>query len=145
MIKTYNFKIEPYDYSVPDGCVGEFRDYRNGFICVNPTPDLECYINYIELLNLHRDKWKSVGYLDLGMMPIAMLPSFLPNSIKEALVNIMNTYNIPCYNMPPVSVMNSVCKLPEDDIWVFKSDVSAVTGIPENQLTLERFLRWCKV
>lgn len=145
MIRTYNFKLEPQDFENVYAVKGEYRDLRNGFICVDPTVDIECYLNYISLLNLNRDKWRSYGYLDLGMMPLVMGPSFMHEHLRNGLVSIMTKYGIPCYDMPPVSNMYASCKLPYDDVWMFKSDVAKVTGISEDKLTLERLIRWCGV
>lgn len=140
MGKTYNFKLEQYDYKCPDSCIGEFKDHRNGFVCINPTVDLDCYINYIELLNLHKDKWQNYGYLDLGMMPLAMGPSFMQSSLVKSLTEIMKACRVKCYSLPPVSLMYSSCKLPVNDIWVFKSDISKMLGIPEDKVTTEKLL-----
>lgn len=141
MIKTYNFKIEEYDYETQ--YKGEQLDRRNGIICINPTADLECYLNYIEFLNLNRDKWKTYGYLDLGMMPLVSEPSFMQGVLANVLVKVAKIYGIPCYMMPSVSLFFDSCKLAEDDIWVFKSDVAKCTKIPEDKLTLERFIKEC--
>ena len=143
MEKTYNFRIENYDYKKVPGCEGEYKDIRNGIVCVAPTFDIECYLNYIEFLNLHRDKWKSFGYLDLGMMPLAMAPSFMQTQIKTPLTEAMRRAKIPVYSMPPVSVMYERSTMPESDIWVFKEDVAKAFGMDKNKVTLERLIRRC--
>lgn len=140
-MKTYNFRTQEYTYSYPPIYKDEFRDGRNGIICVNPSVNIECYINYIDLLNGLTSQWKSAGYLDLGMMPFVMLPSFMPQQMKPALVALASNIGLPCYDMPPVSVMFAACKMPEEDIWVLKSDVAKIMGVPESQVTLGRFLR----
>lgn len=141
MLETYNFKLENYNYEKVPGHEGQHKDLRNGIICIAPTFDLECYLNYIQLLNFHRDKWKSFGYLDLGMMPLAMAPSFMQTSIKPILVKAMKQMEIDCISLPPVSVMYETSRMPEEDIWVFKSDVAEKFGIDKDKVTLERLLR----
>lgn len=141
MIETYNFKTQPYNYVTPYR--GRQLDKRNGIVCIDPTADIECYLNYIEFLNLNRDKWKSYGYLDLGMMPLVSGPSFMQGALIDALVKIATVYEIPCYTMPPISLFFNSCKLAEEDVWVFKADVAKVTGIPADKLTLERFIKEC--
>ena len=141
MLQTYNFKLENYDYKKVPGYEGEFKDIRNGIVCVAPTFDLECYLNYIQLLNLHRDKWKSFGYLDLGMMPLVMAPSFMQTMIKPVLLEAMRELKVDCWLLPPVSVMYESSRMPEEDIWVFKKDVARALNMDEDKVTLERLLR----
>lgn len=141
MLQTYNFKLENYDYKKVPGYEGEFKDIRNGIVCVAPTFDLECYLNYIQLLNLHRDKWKSFGYLDLGMMPLVMAPSFMQTMIKPVLLEAMRELKVDCWPLPPVSVMYESSRMPEEDIWVFKKDVARALNMDEDKVTLERLLR----
>ena len=89
-----------------------YRDERNGIYCYRLGNDyLRTYINYIELLNLHRNDWKNVGYLDLGMMPLVMAPSFMQELLTDSLCKFANRLNIPVYSMPPVSVMFGRCKM----------------------------------
>jgi hypothetical protein len=145
MNKTYNFVEYPTGNPVlPETKYkGTFRDARNGIICVNPTCDLECYINYIKLLNLYRDSWKSYGYLDLGMIPVVMGPSFLNDSLHELLSAKLSRQALKIYSMPPVSLMFDRCKIPIQDIWVFKEDAAEAMGIPEEEVTTEKLIRWC--
>lgn len=132
-MKTWNFKEEEYDYKCPDKCVGQFTDYRNGIVCINPTCDLECYLNYIELLNANRDKWKNVGYLDLGMVPILMAPSFMQSHLLNVVTDIANSYKLPIYWLPPVSLMQDGCRLQTQDIWAFREDIARVAGYSSDE------------
>lgn len=143
-MKTYNFVVMEGEHrDTEEQKKRTFRDTRNGIICIEPTMDMECYMNYIDLLNLHRDKWVNYGYLDLGMMPLAMAPSFMQGAIREGMATIANGLNVPIYYMPAVSLLFERCSVGEDDIWVFKSDIARVMNIPETQVTLNKFLRWC--
>ena len=54
--------------------------------------------------------------------------------LANVLVKVAKIYGIPCYTMPSVSLFFDSCKLAEDDIWVFKSDVAKCTKIPEDKL-----------
>lgn len=140
-MKTYNFLTEkPENIKVN---AKEYRDTRNGIICVEPSVDLQCYINYIDYLNLYRNEWASYGYLDLGMMPLAMAPSFMHGAISASISSIANKLNIPVYSMPPVSVFLRKCNIGENDIWVFKRDIAAIMKVDGSQVSLTKFLRWC--
>lgn len=138
---TYNFKPENYQYYCRPEFEGKFFDSRNGIYCINPTMDVECYLNYIEMLNMAKSQWTNYGYLDLGMMPIAMGPSFMQETVVLLATTISIKYGFECFPMPPVSLMYKDCRVPEDDLWAFKSDVAKATGIPENELTLSRLLK----
>lgn len=140
MEKTYNFRLEDYDRKVADELRGEYRDVRNGIVVVDPTFDFECYKNYIDLLNLKKDKWRNNGYLDLGMMPIAMAPSFMQQYIADMMLMLMAKHKVPCHVMPPVSLLGDKCNLPQDDIWVFKEDLAKAFGMNKDRLTLSKFI-----
>jgi len=120
----------------------KYRDQRNGITCANPSLDIECYINYIDLLNLHRDKWVNYGYLDLGMMPLAMAPSFMQGVVSQAMSTVANKLGIPIYSMPAVSLFFERCSVGENDIWVFKKDIAQVMKTDESKVSLGGFLRW---
>lgn len=145
---TRNFKeiVKPGTYTEDTPKV---YDSRNGIWCYEPTNDMTTYINYIELLNGIRNGvggvggWKSFGYLDLGMMPLAMAPSFLQQTIFDGMAKIANQFNLPVYMLPPVTLLQDKCKLPQSDIWVFKSDVAKLFGKNESEVCFMNFLRWC--
>lgn len=140
MVKTYNFK---FDIEEDEVVYSEHRDYRNGIICCNSTMDLQCYLNYIEYLNMHRDKWKTNGYLDLGLMPFAMGPSFMHNVLQPQLLQLAKILGVSSLLMPAVSLMYDKPIWTGTDIWLYKDEVAKRTGIPESKLTLEKLLRWC--
>lgn len=138
MIKLENFKLGV----VPSGTTGDSKiDYRNGIECINPTMDLTCYINYIEYLNARSSDWKTFAYLDLGMMPLVMAPSFMHEQMKDVFVETIKTLNIPCYEMPAVSMLNGTrVRDITSDIWVFKEDIGKLLGIPETKVTFSKFM-----
>ena len=140
--RTYNFRKEKYDYKYNPKYEMDVKDIRNGIICYAPSLDLECYLNYIDLLNMQRDKWKTLGYLDLGMIPIWMAPSFMQTEgMLTTLQKTMSMYNIPCHLMPPVSLLMGRQMLSVPDLWAFRNDVAKGLSIPENELTVERMIR----
>jgi len=127
--------------------VGEYhvRDTRNGIICYRPGKDpVQSYMNYIDLLNLHRSEWKSTGYLDLGMMPLVMGPSFLQDILVDAICDFASKLKLQVYTMPPVSMMFAKCNVTTPDIWVFKKDIAKIMGLDENaRVSFSKFMRWC--
>ena len=141
MIETFNFRLSNYDYSYPAAVEGSFTDYRNGIVCKNPSLNLECYLNYLQLLNDSKERWKSNGYLHLGMMPVVMAPSFMQRKFTDLICDRLNAFDIKYYSMPPVSLFYENCKIPERDIWVFREDAAKLMGV--NNTTAEQFLRWC--
>lgn len=147
MLETYNFKTQPYAYSPEElkaMVKGQFKDERTGIICNDPVISLEGYLNYIELLNGLRSDWVCTRFIDFGMMPLVMAPSFYHNLIKEELVKIAKVYDIPWFAVESISPLRVNYKSQDTDIWVYKSDVARVMGTTEDQVTLSRFIRWCK-
>lgn len=147
MVKvTYNFREKDYDYdkTVYDG---ELYDARLGITCHNPTFDAEMLLNYYDFINRNRDSWTSIGYLDMGMMPFIMFPTFMQyDEFVGPYLKFLNAFDIHGYQMRPVSFFNprygkrSTFK----DVWVFKEDVAKVMGIKEvESVTFEKFYRWC--
>ena len=140
-MNTYNFCMEPYSYSYPLVAKGSFRDMRNGIVCINPSLDIECYLNYLSLLSDMKNSWKSNGYLHLGMMPVVMGPSFMQRGLTDLICKYLNDKNVKYYSMPPVSLLYDKCKLPDNDIWMFREDAAKMMG--KSNVTAEQFLRWC--
>lgn len=140
-MNTYNFRLERYVYTCPPDCKGIFRDARNGVQCEDPTLDMECYYNYLYYLNSQRGLWKNFGYLDVGMMPVAMGPSFMQSGLITVIPQVMDKVGIKCYRMKPVSLLFDKCNLPIEDLWVFREDVGKYMGT--EAVTVERFLRRC--
>lgn len=139
MFQTYNYRHESYDYVYPVQATGSFRESRNGVVCTNPSLDLECYLNYLELLELHKDIWKSNGYLHLGMMPVVMAPSFMQRKFTELICAKLNEMGAKYFSMPPISLFYEVCKMDEPDIWMFREDAAKLVG--KTNVTAVDFLR----
>lgn len=120
---------------------GEFTDTRNGLICRNPSLDPLCYYNYIELLNFKAKDWKSVGYLDLGMMPIAMAPSFMQAHYLQIMSTEMAKREVECFQLPAVSLLYNSPGIGVPDLWAFKKDVARALGVAESKVTLGLLLK----
>lgn len=148
MKETYNFREEPYDYIYPQLNESEFKDYRNEIMCVHPTVDWECYFNYLELLENHKNKWKSFGYLDLGMMPVVMGPSFMHEALMRDIVPRLEQIkrkhpDLKYYYMAPVAFFKENVKLSFKDIWMFREDAAKVMNGGTKNVSAIEFLRWC--
>lgn len=140
---TYNFK-EKEDLYLPGRYVHEsmLKDKRNGISCMRPTLDIECYINYINLLNSVRNKWQSYGYLDYGMLPWFMPPSFmLVPEIKLQFLSAAQRLGVRCYEMPAVSLLYNNTIIAEKDLWVFRKDVADALGLDYKKVTTEEIFR----
>lgn len=132
-MKLLNFKVgtEEEAKHVCDGRQREFIDERTKVICVEPTYDLQCYINYLEMLNCMRDKWKNFGYLDLGMVPVAYFPSFFPSEFRIGIVKAFKQVGLQTYLMPAISFTNEGYKSQELDAWAFREDVAKCYGLKD--------------
>ena len=112
-------------------------DTRNGIICIDPTYDLECIANYYDFLTSVNGDWISAGYLDLGLVPIFMQPSFMPD-MENYLQDINSKLGAQCYVLRPVSFMRS-SYLGPNDIWVKREDFRAyLSEILGQELTEEQ-------
>lgn len=142
-METYNFLPEPSGSKVVQGYEGTYVDKRNGIICHQPSMDLDCYYNYIVYLNQNRDKWRSYGYLDLGMMPVAMAPAIndFPEIIYKSMLIIMRKLKVDCFQMPAVSLFYERPSLKNRDLWVFREDLARAMKVPDGKITLEGFLK----
>jgi hypothetical protein len=88
-----------------------------------------------------KDKWKSFGYLDMGMMPLAMGPSFLQKELVDVWLKIAQDVNLRVHLMPPTSMFYADCRLPVKDVWAFKEDVARCFGFNPTSLSVADLLR----
>ena len=139
-LKTINFEVIPADVKIPEETKYAY-DLRNGIVCYSPTLDLKCYYNYIQFLNLCRNDWTSNGYLDMGMVPLVMLPSFFPEQVRELISNVIQAQGINVYAMPPVSNLKGTYRGVTSDVGVFRKDLAKVLNVREKDATLSNWLR----
>lgn len=115
-------------------------DKRNGIYCIRPTNDLVCYKNYIDYLNSYYSDWKSYGYLDLGLVPILLAPSFMADSLNTQINELVKSWKIPLIQMPPVSFLRRGCLNATKDVWVKKTDLAKLLNVSEEEATLSTLL-----
>lgn len=143
MVNTYNFRVDEYlSASDPRVTVGTYKDNRNGIVCVNPTLDIEMYINYLRYLNSNIDKWKTFKYIDMGMMPLVMGPSFYQDILCRAVLQCMNNIPVEVYQMPAISQFYYKCPIKGIDLWAFREDIARVMNVSADTLRSEDFIRW---
>ena len=118
------YKGNPYDFirslkeNNPNIVIA--TDRRNEIVCVNPTYDYLCLANYYDFLNSISDQWVTAGYLDLGLVPLFMNPSFM-GSLEDQVEEIRNAFGISIYSLRPCSFMKSG-HIGPNDIWVKRED-----------------------
>lgn len=122
----YNFTADGLKYANVEGKIEtELKDTRNGFRTIDLVPGIESYLNYLDLLMKYRNRWVNVGYLDLGMIPIIMGPSFLHKSLVEIYTNKLTEAGLKLIPVPAVSFMYQTPTLKNiTDYWAFRDDVS---------------------
>lgn len=126
---TYNFTTNPDKYkSHPDIINGTIHDSRNGIDTTNIIPGLQCYVNYLDLLVMLRDKWISVGYLDLGMVPVIMGPSFMHEPLVTTLLPIIQSKGLKVMPMPGTSFMLGNSMVGSTEYWAFREDAAEFLG-----------------
>lgn len=133
---TYNFCLDSEKYKKhPDMIYSTLKDKRNGISTTNIIPGLQCYINYLELLVQLRDKWISTGYLDLGMIPIIMGPSFMHEVLVTTILPIVQSQKIKIYAMPGTSFMLYDSMKGTTEYWAFREDLAEFLGCPAEKVT----------
>lgn len=99
-------------------------DRRNNIYCVAPTMDYEMYYNYIMYLNSCHDEWVNTGYLDAGMVPYIMWPSFMDASpVMEQMRNLTRQIGINLISVPSVSYLKPTYISNGQDYWIFREDL----------------------
>lgn len=133
---TYNFTFDENKYKKhPDMIYTTVKDKRNGISTTNLIPDLQCYINYLSLLVQLRDKWISTAYLDLGMIPIIVGPSFMHEVLVSTLLPIIQTKNLKIYAMPGSSFMLNGSMIGTTEYWSFRNDVAEFLDCSADRVT----------
>lgn len=146
VLKTIEFNEIVRSYGNEEGQL-VYEDTRNDIMCKTDKLDLQLYVNYIQLLNGLRTgsagvNWVQNGYLDLGMMPLAMAPSFMQSAVSNAMANVAKKLGVSIYFMPPVSLLKDKCNIASNDIWVFKEDVANALGKNVEEVCFCNLMRW---
>ena len=136
MITTYNFREENYSYVIPPSMSRvTYHDRRHSIDCYEPSCNLECYLNYLDYLNRHMDRWVNYGYLDMGMVPLGFAPTFLQGVWNEYVSTYLVKNGIPYEMMPAISLFSNKYKSRAHDIWAFKSDIAKALDMKESDIT----------
>lgn len=138
---TYNFVQDPEKYKNDTQLIKEsFKDVRNGITTTGIVPGIQCYLNYMNLLLSVRNKWNSNGYLDLGMIPIVVGPSFLHQILLTKLQVSIADSGLKIHSMPSTSFLLSSSDMQFEDYWAFRSDVANFLETSPDKVTLKAVL-----
>ena len=127
--------------SSPEIIKETIKDNRNNISVVNLIPNTQGYLNYLKLLMSLRDKWVSVGYLDLGMIPIIMGPSFWHDVLVSTWLPNIKSAGLIVYPMPGVSLLCSNNMRGVTDYWAFRDDVAKFLDCDPSKVTTEMVFR----
>lgn len=126
---TYNFSTDEDKYKKhPDMIYTSIKDKRNGISTTNLIPGMQAYANYLDLLLMLRDKWISTGYLDLGMIPVIVAPSFMHEALITSLLPIIQAQGLKVIPMPGSSFMLNNSMAETTDYWAFREDAAEYLG-----------------
>lgn len=107
-------------------------DRRNDIYCMNPTMDYEMYYNYLNFLNSSYNEWRTYGYLDMGMVPYMMWPSFMDSSnVLEHMRGVARKVGITLIQVPGVSFLKDSYVANGTDYWVFREDLLKLANVLE--------------
>ena len=118
--KEFNeWKNEMKSKGIPVG-----YDHRNNIYCINPTMDYQMYYNYLTYLNQCSNQWLHSGYLDMGMVPYLMWPSFMDSSsYLDSMKRAASQTGINIIKVPSVALLKQSYVSNGTDYWVFKEDL----------------------
>ena len=116
-------------------------DRRNDIYCMDPTMDYEMYYNYLVYLNSSYNEWRTYGYLDMGMVPYMMWPSFMDSSnVLEYMRGVARKVGITLIQVPGVSFLKDSYVANGTDYWVFREDLLKLSkALESTQPTLVNF------
>jgi hypothetical protein len=138
---TYNFSLNEEKYKKhPQMIYSTLKDKRNGISTSHLIPGMQCYINYMDLLVLLRDKWISTGYLDLGMIPVIVGPSFMHEVLTTALLPSIKSQGLKVVPMPGSSFMLHNSMIGTTDYWAFRTDAADFLGCSPERVTTKAII-----
>jgi hypothetical protein len=138
---TYNFKLEDDNIKHPSMIYQVIKDTRNDISVSKLIPDdLQCYINYLDLIVMFRNKWISTGYLDLGMIPVIYGPSFMHSYIVPSILSRCNEAGLKIEPMPGISFFKRNFKEDITDYWIFRDEAAKYLGCSTKEVTSKKLL-----
>lgn len=138
---TYNFSTDEEKYKKhKDMIYTTIKDKRNGISTTNLIPNLQAYANYLDLLLMLRDKWISTGYLDLGMIPVIVAPSFMQEALVTNLLPIIQGQGLKVVPMEGTSFMLNNSMADTTDYWIFRDDAAAYIGCRPEEATTKAII-----
>lgn len=139
-IVTYNFCRQDKNEEHKDMINRAMTDTRNGITTVKLIPNMQSYVNYMELLIMYRDKWVSTGYLDLGMIPIITGPSFMHEVLVRELLPKIESSGLIVQPMPATSFLLNSNRTGSTEYWAFRDDVGKYLGCKPEEVTFKAVL-----
>lgn len=102
-------------------------DKRNNIYCVSPTYGYDMYYFYITYLNSCKKYWVNNGYLDMGMVPYIMWPSFMEQSeAMEQMKSVAIKAGVDLIDVPSMSFLKSSYRQALKDSWIFREDLHKI-------------------
>lgn len=102
-------------------------DSKNCIYCANPTYDLDCYYNYLVLLNKLYPDWVKYGMFDIGYKPYLYFPSFWTKSdVDMVLKKLTNDLGIGLHEQKSGSFMYLGKAFGPNEYWIKDSDLRTV-------------------
>lgn len=108
-------------------------DMRHNMFTINNTGDKEMYFNYLRTINEIAQESRFGRYnclLDLGYIPILMVPMFIGDRWDMQFIQALERNGIPYKKLPASSFSKDSYTADSPDIWVSKLDCADIVGKP---------------
>ncbi len=138
---TYNFCLEDKNFSNnPTSIKRVLVDSRNNIETNFLIPGVQSYLNYLNLLMLMRDKWYSTAYLDLGMIPIIVAPSFMQEALVNSILPNFSKTGLNIYPLPSSSFLSRNGYKGVAEYWAFRSDLAEYLNCDPLEVTTKKVM-----
>lgn len=114
--------------------VDEYYDKRTGITCSCIRPDFELYHRYVQLLMNYRNEWNTASFLDYGLIPLIMAPSFMQNFYADLYSKRIAASGINIIKLPAISFFTGKEIYDIEDYWVSREESSRFTCIPADKV-----------
>ncbi|MDR1523270.1 MAG: hypothetical protein LBS29_04900 [Endomicrobium sp.] len=115
-------------------------DERHHIYSCNNDYSLQQYVNYLSVITTFVNVKEKNGYLDIGFLPVLILPSFFYHSNITWNQYILDNLPLEKYNRPPISFNRREYTGDTPDTWIAKYDAAKYTNKAIHEVRVKHVL-----